>query len=127
MDKIYRRPTMVCGRTKKKRDENMRTRNVLINFRVTPNEKKLIDARIAASGKTRYEFLIQSCLYPAIFVRGNIRSFTEIRNRLDEIGSVIKDENLVCLDPEQLVGLKTIIDVISSYFKKVKNVRDNSS
>ena len=45
MDKIYRRPTQSNGTPKKKKDEKVRKRNVIMNFRVSPQEKELIDKR----------------------------------------------------------------------------------
>ena len=43
MDKIYRRPTQLGGAPKKKKNEKNRTRNVIMNFRVSPKEKELIE------------------------------------------------------------------------------------
>ncbi len=60
---------------KKKKNEKNRKRNVFMNFRVSEKERELIEKRIALSGMTKAEFFIQSCLYQAIFVKGNIRTF----------------------------------------------------
>ena len=48
MAKIYRRDNLVSGVTPKKKNEKNRKRSVIVNFRVTPEEKQLIDERIAA-------------------------------------------------------------------------------
>ena len=47
MAKIYRRDNLVSGVTPKKKNEKNRKRSVIVNFRVTPEEKQLIDERIA--------------------------------------------------------------------------------
>lgn len=58
MDKIYRRATQGSGTPKKKKVEKNRVRNTIMNFRVSPQEKELIDARIALTGLSRSEFLL---------------------------------------------------------------------
>lgn len=66
MAKIYRRDNLVSGVTPKKKNEKNRKRSVIVNFRVTPEEKQLIDERIALSGLPRAEFFIQSCMYQKV-------------------------------------------------------------
>lgn len=51
MDKIYRRTTQLGGTPPKKKNEKNRVRNIIMNFRVSPHEKELIDARIKLTGK----------------------------------------------------------------------------
>ena len=53
MDKIYRRATQGSGTPKKKKVEKNRVRNTIMNFRVSPQEKELIDARIALTGLSK--------------------------------------------------------------------------
>ena len=119
MDKIFRRPTQLGGTPKRKKNEKNRKRNTIINFRVSPEEKKLIDARIAISGLPRAKFFIESCLYQTILVKGNIRSYTEIKNRLEEIADVIdKNPHLEDMEPEQAEMLKTILEIIDKRFGK---------
>lgn len=119
MDKIFRRPTQLGGTPKKKKNEKNRKRNTIINFRVSPEEKKLIDARIVLSGLPRAEFFIESCLYQTILVKGNIRSFTEIKNRMEEIADAIdKNPHLEDVEPEQAEMLKTILEIIDKRFGK---------
>lgn len=64
-DKIYRRNTQSGGTPKKKKDEKARKRNTIMNFRVSPTEKSLVDKRIALSGLSKSQFFIQSCMYQA--------------------------------------------------------------
>ena len=60
MAKIYRRSTLIAG-TEKKKNEKKRVRNVIMNFRVSPEEKEMIEKRIRLSGRAKGEFFIQSC------------------------------------------------------------------
>ncbi len=126
-DKIYRRSTQLGGTPKKKKNEKNRRRNTIINFRVSPAEKELIDARISASGLPRSTFFIESCLYQAIFVKGNIRTFTEIKNQLEKIADAIdRNPKLEALEPEQAETLKTILEIMDRIFGKEKTNGDKN-
>ena len=57
MSKIYRRTTLLTGVNATKKDKN-RKRNVIMNFRVSPEEKQLIDERIEVLNTLR-EYLKQ--------------------------------------------------------------------
>lgn len=57
VDKIYRRSTQSKGKRKSKKNEKNRVRNIIINFRVSPTEKKLIETRIKLTGMPKSKFL----------------------------------------------------------------------
>lgn len=120
MTKIYRRSTLKKGHMNPEK-EHPRTRDTIINFRVTPKEKELIDARIKLSGLDRSEFFIESCLYQKILVRGNIKSFTAIRDQIEALTKdIIVNPNLDELSNEQAESLKTILEILESRFRKEK-------
>ena len=76
MGKIYGK-TSVRKRKKKKRNEQNRLRNIIINFRVSPKEKAVIDARIITSGMKKQDYYRQSCLFQKVLVKGcNSKKFT---------------------------------------------------
>ena len=120
-NKIFIRPTMEKGRVKKPKDEKTRKRNTIINFRVTPEEKTRIEARIALTGLDRAEFFIESCLYQTVLVRGNVRTFREydrLMNKLaEQIEQNVKLENM---DPELLESLRMILEILDRMFGKEK-------
>lgn len=121
MDKIYRRPTQHTNTFQKKTQKKNRVRNTILNFRVSPKEKALIEARIAMSGLLKAEFFIQSCLYQTILVKGNIKSFTVIRNKIEELSAVIiKNPKLEELEPEQVESLRTILEIMMCLSKQKK-------
>ena len=121
MDKIYRRETQLGGTPKKKKNEKNRKRNVIMNFRVSPTEKETIDARIAMTGLSKSDFFIESCMYQKILVHGNIRTFTEIKNRMEEIAADIdRNPKLEDLDDEKAMLLKTILEILDSRFGEEK-------
>ena len=104
---------------KKKRNEKNRKRNTFMNFRVSETERALIEKRIALSGMTKAEFFIQSCLYQAILVRGNIRTFDKIRESLSAIESKLSDmEKNPELTKEELIELRTILEMLAFVYKR---------
>ena len=116
--KIYKIQTEE-PKPKKKKNEKNRKRNNIINFRVTENERELIEKRIALSGMTRAEFFIQSCLYQAILVRGNIRTFDKIKERLLAIESKLSDmEKNSELSKDDLMELRTILEMLAFVYKR---------
>ena len=114
MAKIYRRENLVSGVTPKKKNEKNRKRSVIVNFRVTPEEKQFIDERIALSGLPRAEFFIQSCMYQKVITFGNVKTFDAIRKKLlvidEHLQVVEKSEEL---DLEILESLRMILEMFA--------------
>ena len=90
-NKIFMRPTLPRGSARKPKDEKARKRNTIINFRVTPEEKRRIEARIAMTGLNKAEFFIESCLYQTVLVKGNVRKYVSA----DKIQYLERREDLV--------------------------------
>ena len=108
MAKIYRRDNLVSGVTPKKKNEKNRKRSVIVNFRVTPEEKQLIDERIALSGLPRAEFFIQSCMHQKVITFGNVKKkLIVIDEHLQAVG---KSEEL---DLEILESLRMILEMLA--------------
>ena len=123
MDKIYRRSTQTSKGVIKK--EKNRKRNVIMNFRVSPEEKALIDARITLTGLSRSEFFIQSCIYQQILVKGNIKSFDAIKDSISKIYQQMQEiSSLEELQSEDLESLKTIMEIMDHLYGK-QNERGN--
>ena len=121
VDKIYRRPTQSKGerKSRSKKNEKNRVRNIIMNFRVSPTEKKLIETRIKLTGMLKSKFFIQSCLYQRILVKGNIKTFTEIKKQMEQISNQInKNPNLEELQPEQVESLRIILEILNTLFGK---------
>ena len=114
MAKIYRRDNLVSGVTPKKKNEKNRKRSVIVNFRVTPEEKQLIDERIALSGLPRAEFFIQSCMYQKVITFGNVKTFDGIKKKLvaidEHLQAVEKSEEI---DLEILESLRMILEMLT--------------
>ncbi len=114
MARIYRRNNLVSGVTPKKKNEKNRKRSVIVNFRVTPEEKQLIDERIALSGLARAEFFIQSCMHQKVITFGNVKTFDAIRKKLlvidEHLQVVAKAEEL---DLGILESLRMILEMLA--------------
>lgn len=118
MGEIYHRSTLIKGVATKKKDKK-RKRNIILNFRVSEEEKRLIEKRIELLGMAKADFLIKSCLYQQIVTYGNVRTFEAIKNQIDVIDkhllSVQKSDEL---DIEILESLRAILDILSGLEKE---------
>ena len=95
-----------------------------MNFRVSPTEKELIETRIKLTGMLKSKFFIQSCLYQTILVKGNIKTFTEIKKQIEQISKQInKNPNLEELEPEQVESLRIILEILNTLFRKEQMLR----
>ena len=118
-NKIYTRATQSKGVIKKPKDEKARKRNTIINFRVSPEEKARIDARIAMTGMDKAVFFIESCLYQAILVKGNVHTFREFEREMKELALQIeRNVKLEDMDPGQQESLSVILEVLEKLFGK---------
>ena len=90
-----------------------------MNFRVTPEEKQLIDERIALSGLPRAEFFIQSCMYQKVITFGNVKTFDGIKKKLlvidEHLQAVEKSEEL---DLKILESLRMILEMLAGLERK---------
>ena len=113
MAKIYRRDTLISGVKPKKKNEKNRKRNTIVNFRVTPEEKRLLDDRIVLSGLPRGEFFINSCLHQKIHTVGNVKTFGEMRKKMmvinQHLQTITKSDEL---DFEILESLRMILEML---------------
>jgi hypothetical protein len=116
MGRIYGKVN-VKPKSKKKKNEHNRFRNIIVNFRVSPKEKAVLDARIVASGMSKQDYYRQSCMYQKILVKGNIRTFTAIKETVRELSEKVnKNPDLATLDPSDAERLKTILEIMDCLF-----------
>lgn len=115
-DKIYRRTTQSSDALKRNHNTKARKRNVIVNFRVTEQEKKLIDKRIELSGLKKSDYFIESCLYQKILVKGNIRTSDKMKEQLGKMAELLnKSEEKDfpgALSQEDIIVLKTISEML---------------
>jgi len=139
--RIYRRKTLKEKNSKRKqKDEKARIRNTIFNFRVTPEEKKMIEERIRVSGLSRAEFFLQSSLFQQINVIGSIRTSTEMQKSIDSMSKILQDYLHDKTNPEDLnevlqkentefetyltlTAYKTTIEILKSLNNEAKKER----
>lgn len=91
-----------------------RKRSVIVNFRMSPTEKEILDNRIKLSGMMKQNYMIKSCLHQKICVVGNKKVLDEIKRQLIEINDNInKAESWGDVDNVKLESLKMIAEIIS--------------
>lgn len=117
MSKIYKRSNLVSGVVPKKKDEKARKRNVIMNFRVSEQEKRLIDQRIALSGLSRADYFISSCMNNSLSVSGNVKTFDAIREAMKTIDRHLCEvEKSDELDADVLELLRGILEILNGFY-----------
>ena len=121
-DKIYRRTTQSSPILKSNDGKKARKRNVILNFRVTEQEKGLIEKRMELSGLKQSDYFIESCLYQKILVKGNIRTSDKMKEQLAKIADALKESEAEdfsgVLSGEDVIALKTILEMLTKNARK---------
>lgn len=118
MAKIYRRTTLISG-TKKKKDEKKRKRSIIMNFRVSPEEKQMIEERVKLSGMAKGEYFIQSCMHQKIGVLGNIRTFDAIKESVSKLDRKLMElQSVEELDEVTLESLRMVLELLDGIYNK---------
>ena len=97
---------------KKKKDEHNRKRDIIVNFRMSPEERAELEQRILISGKKKQDYMIQSSLEQKLEIVANRKMLMDIQHRMDEIETELKRVvSADAVDMEKLVGLKSLIEL----------------
>lgn len=117
MSRIFQRNNLVKGVLPKKNDEHARKRNIIMNNRVTPEDKDIIYKRIELSGLSIQDYITDCCKYGKVTAVGNIKSFDAIRKEMKVI-----DEHLCQiqradeLDYRILESLRAIVEILNGIY-----------
>ena len=102
-------------KTFKQTKEPNRKRSVIVNFRMTPEEKEILNNRIRLSGLMKQNYMIKSVLNQKICVVGNKKVYCEISQQLAEIREdICKTEKWEDIDIVKLESLKMIAEIVST-------------
>lgn len=113
MKGIFKRSTLISNTKPKIKNEKNRKRNIIVNFRMSPEEKEILDERIKLTGLKRQDYFIQSSLYQKITTYGNVRTFDEIRTQMKIIADHLATIHSVDeLDITILESLRTILEIL---------------
>ena len=121
-DKIYRRTTQSSPILKSNDGKKARKRNVILNFRVTEQERNLIEKRIELSGLKKSDYFIERCLYQKILIKGNIRTSDKMKEQLARIADALKESEEEdfsdVLSGEDVIAVKTILEMLTKIAQK---------
>ena len=118
MSRVYKRNNLVKGVAGKKQDEHARKKNIILNNRVTPEDRDIIYKRIELSGLTIQDYITQCCKYGKVTAVGNVKSFDAIRKEMKVI-----DEHLCQvqradeLDLQVLESLRAIVEILNGFYE----------
>ena len=108
---MYKRPRQKA-QPKKKKAEHNRKRDIIVNFRMSPEERAELEQRILISGKKKQDYMIQSSLEQKLEIVANRKMLMDIQHRMDEIETELKRVvSADAVDMEKLVGLKSLIEL----------------
>lgn len=114
MSKIFKRKGLQSRSRKLKVDEN-RKRNIIVNFRMSPEEKSLLEEKMALSGLNKQDYMIQMSLNHRVEVFGNIRVFDELKKKLEMLEEYFENVNLDCdIDENKLELLAYILEMFET-------------
>lgn len=117
MSKIFKRESLRTKGRKLKVEKN-RKRNIIVNFRMSPEEKSLLEEKIALSGLNKQDYMIQMSLNHSVEVFGNIRVFDELKEKLRVLEEYFENVNLDCdMDENKLELLAYILEMFETVNK----------
>lgn len=111
---MYKRPRAEA-KPKKKKDEHNRKRDIIVNFRMSPEERAELEQRILMSGKKKQDYMIQSSLEQKLEIVANRKMLMNIQERMDIIETELKRvASADALDIDKLAGLKALIELFQA-------------
>ena len=117
MSRIFQRNKLVKGVLPKKNDEHARKRNIIMNNRVTPEDKDIIYKRIELSGLSIQDYITNCCKYSKVTAVGNIKSFDVIRKEVKVIDEhLCRIQRADELDYRILESLRAIVEILNGIY-----------
>ena len=108
---------MIC--LGKNLDRKGRWRNIIVSFRMSPQERDDLDIRVKLSGLTKQDYIIKRLLERNVIVQPSSRLFKALRNQMTEILTELKRiENGANVDDELIAVIKTVAETYNSLEEK---------
>lgn len=95
----------------KRVDRKGRWRNVIVSFRVSPEENEDLNRRVKLSGLTKQDYIISRISERDVIVQGNTRVHKALRDRMDEIISELRSVGAECVTDEFLDDIKLVAKI----------------
>lgn len=106
--------------SEKRLDAKNRWRNVVVAFRMSPEEAQELNVKVALSGLSKQDYIIQCLLKHEIRVVGGMKVARKVRIHLDtileELQSLNDSDRNADVD-ELLVSLRHVLDILDGDVK----------
>lgn len=100
-------------------DRKGRWRNVIVSFRMSPQERDDLDIRVKLSGLTKQDYIIRRLLERDVIVQPSSRLFKALKNQMTEVLTELKRiENGANVDDELIAVIKTVAETYNSLEEK---------
>ena len=101
--------------SEKRLDAKNRWRNVVVAFRMSPEEAQELNVKVSLSGLSKQDYIIQCLLKHEIRVVGRMKVAKKVQVHLDTILEELQTLDEADRDVEELlVPLKHVLDILQS-------------
>ena len=101
--------------SEKRLDAKNRWRNVVVAFRMSPEEAQELNVKVSLSGLSKQDYIIQCLLKHEIRVVGGMKVAKKVQLHLDTILEELQTLDEADRDVEELlVPLKHVLDILQS-------------
>ena len=103
-------------------DNKGRWRNMIISFRMSPQERDDLNVRVKLSGLTKQDYIIKRLSERDIVVQPNTRVYKALRNQMAEILEELKRiDNVAGIDSDLLDIIQITVQTYNGLAEKEKS------
>ena len=103
-------------------DNKGRWRNVIISFRMSPQERDDLNVRVKLSGLTKQDYIIKRLSERDVIVQPNTRVYKALRNQMADILTELKRiENGANIDSDLLDKIQITVQTYNGLAEKEKS------
>lgn len=101
--------------SQKSKDKKNRWRNVVVGFRMSPQEVEELNVKVSLSGLSKQDYLIKSCLGQELHIVCGRKVAREMQMYLEAILEELQNmETTEEMDEELLTPLKHILEILNA-------------
>lgn len=101
--------------SQKSKDKKNRWRNVVVGFRMSPQEAEELNVKVSLSGLSKQDYLIKSCLGQELHIVCGRKVAREMQMYLEAILEELQNmETTEEIDEELLTPLKHILEILNA-------------
>lgn len=101
--------------SQKSKDKKNRWRNVVVGFRMSPQEAEELNVKVSLSGLSKQDYLIKSCLGQELHIVCGRKVAREMQLYLEAILEELQNmETTEEMDEELLTPLKHILEILNA-------------